>query len=418
VERREENGGRGRRENDIRVAPTAPVEEDEGQGRERQDLQRYADEIVGDFLDALDDDTTLVVLSDHGFELGVLHEDPSRARDLRRVSERFHRIEGIVYLYGSRVREGRRLDRPTILDIAPTLLALSGVPLAADMPGRVLAEALELPPELASAPRRVASYEAPQPGTEGEASSHASVDPAILEHLRALGYLDASSPKGERNLAALHFEKREYAEAVRLYEGLVREKRDDASLRASFGGALGALGHLDEALAQLAKAVELDPVNPEAYHNRGVILEASEDRAAAAREYETALRYAPDYEPSRHALLRLGGAGKAAEAATPNERLAAALVERAREAAQRGDYPAAMAKLDEAERIAPRFARVPHYRSNVAFLMGDRAGAIAALRRALELEPENPLFRTNLARLEQGHGPGAEPSPHGPAEVR
>jgi Flp pilus assembly protein TadD len=205
---------------------------------------------------------------------------------------------------------------------------------------------------------------------------------------------------------------------VRLYEELVREKPDDASLRASLGGALGALGRVDDALAQLAKAVELDPVNPEAYHNRGVILEAKGDRAAAAREYETALRYAPDYEPSRHALLRLGGGAKPDEPATPNERLAAALVEHAREAAQHGDYPGALAKLDEAERIAPRFARVPHYRSNVAFLMGDRAGAIAALRRALELEPENPLFRTNLARLEQGHEPGAAPSIRGSAEAR
>ena len=387
-------------------------------GRAAEEMYRYADAIVGDFLDALDDDTTLVVLSDHGFELGALHEDPSRARDLRRVSERFHRLEGILYLYGSRVREGRRLDRPTILDIAPTLLALAGVPPAADMPGRVLAEGLDLPVELVSAPRSVASYEASGPEATAEARAHPSVDPAILEHLRALGYLDATSPKGERNLAALHFEKREYAEAVRLYEALVREKPDDASLRASLAGALGALGRLDESLAELGRAIALDPANPEAYHNRGVILEAKGEREAAAREYGTALRYAPDYEPSRHALVRLGGVEMPEELATPTERLAAALVERAREAAQRGDYPSAMAKLDEAERLAPRLARVPHYRSNVAFLMGDRAGAIAALRRALELEPENPLFRTNLARLEQHHEPGAPPAARGSAEAR
>ena len=37
------------------------------------------------------DRTTLVVTSDHGFELGALQEDPSKTRDMRRVSERFHR---------------------------------------------------------------------------------------------------------------------------------------------------------------------------------------------------------------------------------------------------------------------------------------------------------------------------------------
>ena len=54
----------------------------------------------GDFLAAMDDDTTLVVLSDHGFELGALPDDPSKTRDMRRVSEQFHRVEGILYLYG------------------------------------------------------------------------------------------------------------------------------------------------------------------------------------------------------------------------------------------------------------------------------------------------------------------------------
>jgi tetratricopeptide (TPR) repeat protein len=374
-------------------------------GRAAEEMYRYADEVVGEYLAALDDDTTLVVLSDHGFELGALHDDPTRARDLRRVSERFHRLEGILYLYGNRVRAGRRLEEPGILDVAPTLLALAGVPPAADMPGRVLAEALALPAALASPERRVASYEAPSPpGAPGRASAAgASVDPAILEHLRGLGYLDASSPKGERNRAALHFEAREYAEAIRIYQQLVREEPDDAGLRASLAGALGAAGRPDEALAQLEQAIALEPANPEAWHNRGVIREARGEREAAIQDYETALRFAPDYVASRKALARLrGGAAPAGEQpATPNERLAAALVERAREAALRGDYAGAMATLDEAERIAPRLARVPHYRANVAHLMGDRAGAIAALERALALEPENPLFRTNLERLQR-----------------
>jgi tetratricopeptide (TPR) repeat protein len=370
-------------------------------GHAVDEMYRYADEIVGAYLDALDDRTTLLVLSDHGFELGVLHEDPSRARDLRRVSERFHRIEGILYLYGDRVRAGRRLEKPTILDIAPTVLALSGVSPAADMPGRVLAEGLDLPSELTSTPRSVASYEAPAAeGAAAEAKSDASVSPEILEHLRALGYLDASSPKGDRNLAALHFEKGDYAEAAKLYAELVRESPDDAGLRASYAGALGSLGKLDEAYAELGRAIAIEPANPEAYHNRGAILEKRGDAKGAAREYQTALRYAPDYEPSRKALARLGGAPAGEKAKTPNEKLATALAEQAHQAALRDDFAEATRKLDEAERIAPRFALVAHYRANIAYLQGDRAGAIKALRRAVELEPDNPLFRTNLERLE------------------
>jgi tetratricopeptide (TPR) repeat protein len=370
-------------------------------------MYRYADEIVGAYLDALDRDTTLIVLSDHGFELGVLHEDPTRARDLRRVSERFHRIEGILYLYGSRVRAGHRLERPTLLDVTPTVLALAGISPAADMRGRVLAEGLDVPPELAATPRQVVSYETGTPrGAAGEkAASDASVSPEILEHLRALGYLDATSPKGGRNIAALHFEQGDYAQAERLYADLVRENPEDAGLRASHAGALGALRRYDEALAELDRAIAIEPANPEAYHNRGAIREVRGESKAAAREYETALRFAPDYQPSQRALRRLRGSAAGESPSTPNERLASAMAEQAHQAALRGDYSAAMQKLDEAARIAPRMALVEHYRSNIAWLRGDRAGAIAALRRAIALEPDNPLFRTNLERLEKASAP-------------
>ena len=37
----------------------------------------------------------------------------------------------------------------------------------------------------------------------------------------------------------------------------------------------------------------------------------------------------------------------------------------------------------------------------MAYLSGDRAAAIRALERALALEPDNALFRTNLERLRE-----------------
>ena len=53
------------------------------------------------------------------------------------------------------------------------------------------------------------------------------------------------------------------------------------------------------------------------------------------------------------------------------------------------------------KRIAPRFALIYQYRANVAYLMGDRAAAVAALKEGLRLEPDNALFQANLKRLEQ-----------------
>jgi len=62
--------------------------------------------------------------------------------------------------------------------------------------------------------------------------------------------------------------------------------------------------------------------------------------------------------------------------------------------------------LDRAEALAPHLGIVHHHRANVAYLSGDRDGAVAALRRALELEPDNAVLRANLASLD-----GGQPAP-------
>jgi arylsulfatase A-like enzyme len=188
-------------------------------GRAVEEMYRFADRAVGDCLAALDPESTLVVLSDHGFDLGVLPDDPSQTRDLRRVSERYHNEQGVLYLYGREVRRGTALSGEGILDIAPTVLALLGIPPAVDMPGRVLRDAL-LP---GAQPVRVATYEKPlgkggaipaaAPGNSGDPAA----DPALLAHLRSLGYLGSrpappadTSPGGDRVLATLHFRNGEY----------------------------------------------------------------------------------------------------------------------------------------------------------------------------------------------------------------
>ena len=365
-------------------------------GHAVEQMYVYADQLVGSVMDAMDARTTLLVVSDHGFELGRLQDDPSKTRDMRRVSELFHRPEGILYMYGYRVKPRTRLQRPTILDVAPTILALNGLPRASDMPGRVLAEGLDVT-VLAPVPsyETSAATAAAAPGT-----GDAEADPEIVKKLTSLGYIGAKSPTGDRNLAGVHFEQGRFEDAAREYAALVQQSPNDSALRASFAGALGALGRYDAALEQLDKAIALEPVNIEAYHNRAVIHERRGEPEAAIRDYQTAVRYNPSYEPSRRALARLGASLPQAPRSDA-EKTAAALAEEAAGAARRGDYAEAGRKLDEAERVAPRFALVYQYRANVAYLRGDRTAAIAALEKGLKLEPDNALFRENLKRLEQ-----------------
>lgn len=383
-------------------------------GRAVEAIYERADAILGDFLAAADRATTVVVLSDHGFRLGELPDDPSRLRDMtRRVSERFHRPEGILYAWGRAVRSGARFDRATLLDVAPTLLALARLPASAEMPGRVLAEGFVR----LDVPARIATYER-EPRRPAGAPRDAVADRALLEQLESLGYLAGgaerpapaavSSPNAERNLAAIDFTAGRFAEAERRYRALVAAEPDDAGLRSSLAGVLGALGRHEEAMRELDRALELDPLNAEGYHNKAALLERLGRPADALAQYRTAVRYRPEFAPSRRAIERLAGA--APPPATADEARAAALCERAADAARRGAYDEAFAAIEQARRIAPRSVTVYQYESNVAYLAGDTARAVAALERALALEPGNALFRHNLEQLRK---PAAAPAPGG-----
>ena len=226
---------------------------------------------------------------------------------------------------------------------------------------------------------------------------------------RTIGLVGASgasklrqrSPQGERNLAAMQFEAGQYAEAAAAYERLLRDEPDDASLHTSLAGCLGALGRFDQAIKHLDIAIQLEPLNVEAYHNRGVIYERQGKQDAAIAQYRLAIKYRPEYESSRQALVRLTGSADVRAPQNEAEKKAADLAEQAGLSARRGDYATALRQLGEAERVAPRYALVYQYQANVAYLSGDRAAAIRALEKALALEPDNALFKTNLKRLRE-----------------
>jgi Tfp pilus assembly protein PilF len=166
------------------------------------------------------------------------------------------------------------------------------------------------------------------------------------------------------------------------------------------------MGRYDEALRELDAAIKIEPLNVEAYHNRGAVFERQGKPELAVKEYRTAVRYNPAYEPSRRALARLTGSADINPPRNPQEQKAAQICEQASQAARRGNYAEASRLLDDAEKLAPNYVIIHQYRANVAYLSGDRRGAIRALERAIELDPTNMLYRTNLARLREAVAAG------------
>jgi len=160
----------------------------------------HNDRYLTRLLDAVDDDTVVLIMSDHGFQVGDLvpHKVSDRRFDelqLEAESEGYvtvgqsgrHHINGVLIAAGPGIRRGVRVDAH-IFDITPTVLALMGLPVAEDMEGRVLEELLT-PDFLAEHPvRTIASYEDYFERTPIDAEGDASGE-EIIDRLRALGYV-------------------------------------------------------------------------------------------------------------------------------------------------------------------------------------------------------------------------------------
>jgi predicted AlkP superfamily phosphohydrolase/phosphomutase len=98
-----------------------------------------------------------------------------------------HMMDGIVIVHGAGVRPGARIERATILDIAPTALAMLGLPAPAGLDGHVLEVAftdefrmrgLSTPPGDAPAVERL-----PEQAYSEEDEAQ------VMERLRDLGYV-------------------------------------------------------------------------------------------------------------------------------------------------------------------------------------------------------------------------------------
>ncbi len=98
-----------------------------------------------------------------------------------------HRMEGVFIAQGPAFHPGATLaDDANLLDIAPTILRLLGVPLPADLDGRVLTEVLD--PRLAAEVSVREPVSATVSSTEKSAYSDEE-DAAIQQRLADLGYL-------------------------------------------------------------------------------------------------------------------------------------------------------------------------------------------------------------------------------------
>ena len=158
-----------------------PDSDQETLGGVIQHMDVLVDLWVQRVLDAAGPDWNVVVVSDHGMRATV------PTTDAREPETGTHHRSGMILMAGPDVKEDFLIRGANIYDVFPTILYLMGLPVAADLPGRILFEALRPSRDLLPAVRVVDAYPA------REAKDHTPLrtdrDEGYLERLKALGYV-------------------------------------------------------------------------------------------------------------------------------------------------------------------------------------------------------------------------------------
>ncbi len=147
----------------------------------------HADRMVGRLVEAMPQQTRVILVSDHGFRPWHHMDGP----------DAFFLAAG-PGIRDAGTSEPAKLDRADlrrvghIQDVTPTLLTLAGLPFGQDMDGLPIEAVLQRDPRLQS-PRPIPSWDDATwlgaRGAAGAAADSGEDDPERLEQLRALGYI-------------------------------------------------------------------------------------------------------------------------------------------------------------------------------------------------------------------------------------
>ena len=196
---------------------------------------RYHDAMLGRLIQLAGPGATVMVLSDHGF-----HSDARRPAYIPPEMAGpaiEHRHFGIFCLNGPGIRQGETLHGSVVLDIAPTLLHLYGLPVGQDMDGKALVNAFQNPVAVQTIP----SWEQVA-GNTGQHPPQTRLDPLAaseaMKQLIALGYV--APPSGDAatqlrecvtelkyNLARAYDDESRYDLSLPLYAALLAADPDD-----------------------------------------------------------------------------------------------------------------------------------------------------------------------------------------------
>jgi predicted AlkP superfamily phosphohydrolase/phosphomutase/tetratricopeptide (TPR) repeat protein len=370
---------------------------------------RFHDMMLETLLNLAGPDATVLLVSDHGF-----HSDHLRPRGIPAEPAGpavQHRPFGIFCMKGQHVQQDERIYGATLLDVTPTILTLFGLPVGADMDGRVLVQAFEEPPQIA----RIPSWEQ-ELGECGMHPSDLRTDPAaaqaVLQQFVALGYIQPPSEDQSKAVASAVREAnynlaRDYLDcgrpddALPLLEDLAKNDPKQTRFQMHLAQCYLALSRRAEAKQILEALITADLNPPEAEAAKA----EQPDQAEAGQVAENVQQAeSPQAETARTETPEaLAPETTTPEAATsqekqPNPRPWADLLMGVIHF-EEGNMDAALASLLKAEQSDPRLPNL-HLRIGETYLRQKRTDdADRAFQQALDIDGDSPEAHLGLAMV-------------------
>lgn len=409
----------------------------------------YLDEILGEIVEQLPDDTTVYVVSDHGFKMGderILFEDSSMKNQ---YAADWHRDNGILVVQGPGVRSGQAINDAHVFDITPTILAQLGIPSGRDMPGRALVEIWK-PDDAPGVPEPVETHDGrgwPEASDNTEFSSSAD-DEKLKEKLQALGYVAAgraaahsneytnlanyfahrdaypralaavrtaldANPKNSnawKTLGEIQIRLGQYGEAIDALTQVTALRRDTIEVHRTLAGLYEQVGEHTRAIEILEPLAERYPDDPRIPARLGTLYARDEEYDEASRQYERSLSLYPRQDRVRYELLAaraLSGHGeevlRSLEEETPGGTIDFAL-ELGKVFFKLGEESRAAAAFELSIRREDAKAEPYFYQGLLRMSRRETQAALESFDVALRLEPNYTAARLNkgLAYIRAG----------------
>jgi len=393
-------------------------------GRTVDEYYRHADEIVGRFVEAADPGTAIIICSDHGFRTGE-----NRPRTDSRIgygqAADWHRKYGVLILNGRMFRRDHDLQEVSVLDIAPTVLALFGLPVAEDMDGRPILDGFDNEFLRAHPIRYVSSYEGTLQARGGAAvaaqGAQAGATPAagtpvgpgapgdqeLKERLRSLGYLREDSGNSHNNRGVLLLAKGRYDEAIGEFRQAMQASEDAKIAGINIARAYYKKKDFESALRAIDEHLKRQPRSKEAENLLGNIAMEKGRMPEAETHFRKAIEYEPNFTDALNGLgILYDRQGRHEDALRQFQKVVEVDKDYAEAYNNIGVIYKNAGKIDRAidqfKKAIAADMEFPGSYSNLALVYEDRGDFHAAeeqFRRALERAPDDAAVRTNYGAL-------------------